>query len=685
MGRRPGGSSIQGDIGMKSALAMGKQRAIKKVEDQEFKRSPRDPEGVPQESSESLISKLVGRLSGLKAKLIIPYLILTLLTAMIGTFIVTRLVASSVRERFFNQLDAVSEIAADGIVRKEQDHLADLRLMAFTEGVPEAFRSEDGSRLQDILWPLALNNEVEVVSAVNLDGREIITLAQDPVSGRYGIYEGTDFSSYEIVSKILSSDVDQLGDKYAGLLNTRFGPYLYTSAPVKDETNELIGVLMVGTRLDTLLGLINEEAFAQILVILDADGNLLASTYAHAEGEEDIFGLTPSSIPNSGEAETKEIKIGENSYQAKYSHLEVRKSPVGILGVALRSNYVVTAEGTSRNTFGVIFSVATLAVIIIGYLLSQSIAKPILKLRAVSKAVAEGDLNQRTGFKRSDEIGDLAAVFDLMTFRLRKRTAQAARLYAETLERNEELAKANARLQSAQQQLIQSEKLAATGQLTAGIIHDVKNPLAVIKGLAEELQEEVLLSTEATEQLKTIKDNANRANQIITDLLKFARQATPAMKRQNLCETIRTASRLTDYLARKAKVEVVIETPDDPVMVTFDAMQIEQVLVNLFQNAIQAMPNGGKLTVQLTREDKGIALRVQDVGVGIPEENLRRIFDPFFTTKPEGEGTGLGLSVSYGIVAKHRGRINVKSQPDKGSVFIIKLPYDQPLPRGTGE
>ena len=258
-------------------------------------------------------------------------------------------------------------------------------------------------------------------------------------------------------------------------------------------------------------------------------------------------------------------------------------------------------------------------------------------------------------------------------------------MYAETLERNEELAKANARLQSTQQQLIQSEKLAATGQLTAGIVHDVKNPLAVIKGLAEELQEEVLLSTEATEQLKTIQDNANRANKIITDLLKFARQATPAMKRQNFCETIRTSSRLTDYLARKGKVEVVIETPDDPVMVTYDATQIEQVLVNLFQNAIQAMPDGGKLTVQLMREDKGIALRVQDVGVGIPEENLRRIFDPFFTTKSEGEGTGLGLSVSYGIVAKHRGRINVKSQPGKGTVFIIKLPYDQPLPRGTGE
>lgn len=669
---------------MRSAVMKRKEKIAKPVNDKGPILPSHDPDIGTPERTDTLVSKLKERLSGLRAKLIIPYLVLTLLTAMIGTFVVTRLVASSVRERFFNQLDAVSEIAADGIVRREQDHLADLRLMAFTEGVPEAFLAEDGTTLQDILWPLALNNEVEVVTAVNPEGREIITLAQDPVSGRYGVYEGTDFSSHEIVSNILSSDVDQLGDKYAGLLNTRFGPYLYTSAPVKNESNELVGVIMVGTRLDTLLGTINEEAFAQILVVLDGNGTLLASTYPYTDTEKEIFELTPSGIPDVGDAETREITVGDDSYHAKYSHLEVRKTPVGLLGVALRSNYVVSAEGTSRNTFGFIFSLAALAVIIIGYLLSQSIAKPILKLRSVSKAIAEGDLNQRTGFKRSDEIGDLAAVFDLMTFRLRKRTAQAARLYAETLQRNEDLAKANARLQSTQQQLIQSEKLAATGQLTAGIVHDVKNPLAVIKGLAEELQEEVLLSAEATEQLKMIRDNANRANQIVSDLLKFASQATPAMKQQNICDTVKTSLRLTDYLARKAKVEVVSEIPSDPLMVTYDSTQIEQVLVNLYQNAIQAMPNGGKLHVRLNREEKGISLQVQDEGVGIPEENLPRIFDPFFTTKPEGEGTGLGLSVSYGIVTKHRGRIDLKSKLGKGSTFTIKLPYDQPLRRGKG-
>lgn len=669
---------------MRSATFRRKKNVPGAVEEKEFIQTAGDPVPDVPEGKKTLLAKLKARFSGLKAKLIIPYLVLTLLTAMIGTFIVTRLVASSLRERFLNQLDAVSETAADGFVRREQDHLTDLRLMAFTEGVPQAFIEEDATSLQDILWPLALNNEVEVVTALNLQGTEIITLAQDPVSGRYGTYQGTDFSDFDIVSKVLANDVDQLGDKYAGLMNTRFGPYLYTSAPVKDESETLVGVLMVGTRLDTLLALINEKAFAQILIVLDVNGGLLSSTYPYTEEEQKILELPAGSIPGVGEAESRVLTIGDDSYQAKYSHLEVRKSPVGLLGVALRSNYVLSTEGASRNTFGLIFSVAALAVIIIGYLLSQSIARPILKLRTVSQAVAEGDLNQHTGFKRSDEIGDLAAVFDLMTYRLRKRTEQAASLYAETLQRNEELAKANARLQSTQQQLIQSEKLAATGQLTAGIVHDVKNPLAVIKGLAEELQEELLLSAETTEQLKMIRDNANRANQIVTDLLKFAREATPEMKRQNICETIRTATRLTDFLARKANVEVILNIPKDAVMVTYDATQIEQVLVNLFQNAIQAMLNGGKLQINLAREENGISISIKDEGVGIPEENLRRIFDPFFTTKPEGEGTGLGLSVSYGIISKHRGQIDVESQPGQGSTFTIKLPYDQPLSHGKG-
>ena len=665
---------------MRSAVADNKRPRPEQEASQSSYRSGKGPENKNRESSGTLLSALRDRLSGLKAKLIIPYLLLTLFTAMVGTFIVTRLVASSIRERFLNQLYEASRVASDGVVRKEQNHLANLRLMAFTEGVSEAFMSQDADTLQDILWPLALNNEVEAISAINLYGLEILTLAQDPTTGRYGVYEGTDFSSYQIVSNILDNDVDNIGDKFAGLLNTRFGPYLYTSAPVRDENNTLVGVLLEGTRLDSLLKILKTQSLADV-VILDGNGVMLASSFVDAEDARDQLEVDPQQVHVDGDAYTKEVEIFERSYQATYSPVKIRKSDVGLMGVALASNYVVNAEATTRNTFSLIFSLATLAVIIVGYLLSQSIARPILKLRMVSKAVAEGDLNQRTGFKRSDEIGDLASVFDLMTFRLRKRTAQAAHLYQETLERNKELADINARLQSTQQQLIQSEKLGAVGKLTAGIVHDVKNPLAVIKGLAEELSENGNISKATMGQLAMIRDNADRATQIVTDLLKFARQSTPEMKKQNMSDTLRSAVRLTDYLARKGRIEVITELPKEPVMMTYDATQIEQVLVNLYQNAIQSMPRGGKLHLQIFHGDQGVAIKVRDEGVGIAQGNLRRIFDPFFTTKPAGEGTGLGLSVSYGIVSRHRGRIDVKSEMGKGSEFTIRLPKDQPLNR----
>jgi two-component system NtrC family sensor kinase len=411
----------------------------------------------------------------------------------------------------------------------------------------------------------------------------------------------------------------------------------------------------------------------------------LDSTFPEADQIGTVLSLDQDDLPSQGEVELNEINLSKREHQIAYAPLLVRGQVMGVLGVAMPSNYVVHAEATSRNTFSVIFSLTTLGVIIVGYLLSQSIARPILRLRSMSRAVAEGDLSQRTGLERSDEIGDLAAVFDLMTFRLRRRTAQAASLYKETLERNKELAEINARLQSTQQQLVQSEKLAAVGQLTAGIVHDVKNPLAVIKGLTEEISMEEGLNPMVAEQLNTIRDNASRATRIVTDLLKFARQSTPQMRRQDLCETLNTAARLTEFLARKGRVDLDLQLPSAPVMATYDATQIEQVLVNLIQNAIQAMPEGGDLRIRLAEGQGEIRIAVQDTGVGIPPENLRRVFDPFFTTKAVGEGTGLGLSVSYGIVTRHNGRIEVESQVGEGTTFTVTLPVAQPAKSVKGE
>jgi signal transduction histidine kinase len=623
-----------------------------------------------------LLSRLFSVFAGLRAKLIIPYVLLTLLIASVGVYVITRLVTSSVVERFNNQLLESSRVAGDGIVRQERTHLEDLRLMAFTEGVPEALVARDPQALKDLLFPLALNNDIQAVTVIDLNGIEVITLAKHPVSGEYITSEAGDFSRFGIVAEILSNQQDGLGDKYAGMLVTSFGPYLFTSAPVRDSNGQLLGVMLAGTRLESLLAEMKSQSLADV-VLLDKDGKLVATTFVEPETGFGPVEINPGLFSDTNSSVTLDFELYGRSYKSTYSPLVVRQSETGILGVALASNFVVTTMATSRGTFSLIFAAATIATIVVGYLLAQSIARPILRIRSVSQAVAAGDLNQDTGVRGADEIGELASAFDIMTLRLRERTAEAVQLYDESVQRNQELGDINARLQSAQAQLIQSEKLATVGQLTAGIVHDVKNPLAVIKGLAEELSEEFGLDPTTRDQLKTIRESAAKASTIVTDLLKFARQSTPEMERHDLKETIESSVRLTEYLARKSNVQVKLDLPRTPVMVTYDAQQIEQVLMNLISNAIQAIKKGGAVRINLSEASGAVAIAVQDNGIGIPEKNLLRIFDPFFTTKPEGEGTGLGLSVSFGIITRHRGRIEVDSKPGLGTTFTILLPIDQ--------
>lgn len=618
-------------------------------------------------------------LSNLRAKLIVPYVLLTLLIAMMGTYIVTRLVTSSIRERFINQMFEASRVAADGIVRQERDHLAELRLMIFAEGVPEAMLSHDATGLQNLLWPLVLNDNVEAVTAVDLEGQEIMTLVQDPETNQYNVSQGADFSQFSLVMDVLNSRVDSLGDKIVGLLESTQGIYLFTSAPVHDSTGKLVGVLMVGTRLETLLFELKLQALADIFV-LDLNGKMLATTQQEPDEGYGVLEMGSQAISDLDPSIIRDLRLYGRSFQVVYSPLVVRQQTMGVLGIVLSSNYLVETEGTSRNTISLLFSLVTLAVIVLGYGLSQSIARPILLLRGVSQAVAAGDLDQNIGLSRSDEIGELATAFDLMTLRLRERTAEAARLYAETAQHNEELIEINAQLKATQQQLIQSEKLAAIGELTAGIVHEVKNPLAVIKGMAEELQEQAELDADTREDLTVIRDSATKANQIVTDLLKFSRQSTLEMGRRDLKKTVEAALRMTAFLARQASVKVVADLPDQPAMATYDLQQIEQVLINLMQNAIQAMPNGGSLYVNLSQADEAIAIAVQDTGIGIPSEHLMRIFDPFFTTKPDDQGTGLGLSVSYGIISHHKGRIDVASVVGQGTTFTVLLPAGDPPP-----
>jgi len=240
----------------------------------------------------------------------------------------------------------------------------------------------------------------------------------------------------------------------------------------------------------------------------------------------------------------------------------------------------------------------------------------------------------------------------------------------------EQLRQTIGKLASTQEALMQSEKLASMGQLAAGIAHEVNNPLGVVLMYSHLLLEQCEQHPELAEDLKMIAEQADRCKKIVAGLLHFARQNKVIHQPVNICELLNKIIKIT-----KVPDGIEVQTNfqlEDPVA-EIDPDQITQVITNLVNNAVAAMPRGGRLTLHASQEDSKVRITVEDTGVGIPEQNLSRLFQPFFSTKNPGEGTGLGLSVTYGIVKMHCGDIRVKSNADPargptGTAFIVTLP-----------
>ncbi|MEW6197641.1 MAG: [Fe-Fe] hydrogenase large subunit C-terminal domain-containing protein [Planctomycetota bacterium] len=238
----------------------------------------------------------------------------------------------------------------------------------------------------------------------------------------------------------------------------------------------------------------------------------------------------------------------------------------------------------------------------------------------------------------------------------------------------------NERLASAQEALMQSEKLASMGQLAAGIAHEVNNPLGTVLMLSHTLLDEVGHESPLREDLALMASEADRCRKIVSGLLQFARKNKVEARTTNLCGLVEKTARA---LRIPAGVTVRFEHAEEDLRAEIDRDQVAQVLTNLINNAVDAMPNGGTLTVRTSGNERDVRIQVADTGVGIPPENRKKIFEPFFTTKAPGKGTGLGLSVTYGIVKMHQGDIRVESNADPqagptGTTFTVTLPRQRP-------
>lgn len=256
---------------------------------------------------------------------------------------------------------------------------------------------------------------------------------------------------------------------------------------------------------------------------------------------------------------------------------------------------------------------------------------------------------------------------------------QRLEAFREILELNEELNLYIVQLESTQKQLIHAERLNAIGQLSASIAHEINNPLAGVliytRLLAKKLTGGPLDRTEGLEVLGKMEAAVGHCSRIIRGLLDFARQSEPGSAPIFLGTVLDQVIVLIDHQAELSHVEIIREdaTALPPVMGEFS--QLQQVFLNLTVNAIQAMPEGGKLAIKTTLTNDGwVKVRVQDTGTGIAPENIDKMFTPFFTTKEPGKGVGLGLAISYGIIGRHGGKLEVESTPGQGATFTVSLP-----------
>ncbi|MEO8551927.1 MAG: ATP-binding protein [Kofleriaceae bacterium] len=424
-----------------------------------------------------------------------------------------------------------------------------------------------------------------------------------------------------------------------------------------------------------------EATAREFLLMASSKSEFIKARWVWLDARTDPPHASKEALAPMHEGQTVTIKDEQSNALLTYIPVEVPHPPPTIAsshesreiehregGIEIAQNLAdldkYTADSLRNQILGSVSQVvvaATLAMML-GMLF---IGRPVSRLAAKARRVGTGDLAGPLKLKQRDELGELATEINLMCDRLsEERSAREA----------------------ATDQLRHADRLTTVGKLASGIAHELGTPLNVVSGRARLIRDGEVDGADAVDSARIVAEQADRMTAMIRQLLDFARPRALQKAPVNLTTLSARVAEMVATIAKKAQVEIEVPPHDDALRVEADDGQLNQVMINLVVNAIQAMPKGGTVTIsakQVTEtappyvesaSDQWLALRIADTGIGMDDETRGRIFEPFFTTKPVGEGTGLGLSVTWGIVREHGGWIDVESTPGKGAAFTVYLP-----------
>jgi two-component system NtrC family sensor kinase len=427
------------------------------------------------------------------------------------------------------------------------------------------------------------------------------------------------------------------------------------------------------------------------------DGQVVASSSTCLECEACIRRIL------SDPAQARVLDQGKSIYFT----FDCRPEPQAVVAVPLRTyDGKTVVMALSRSTEGerkaLLHTTIGLVAGAIGFtavlgaaflLLVFRVVRPLRALTQAASAIAEGEYGRMVPVQGGDEVARLGAAFNRMSASMEQAMREISDwnrlLETRVAEKTRELEQVHLRM-------VEVERLAAMGQVAAGVAHELNNPLSGIMGYSDLALERFRglppgrANPGDTEKIvghiENVSALALRCRNIILDMMKFARQPTEEFSPQDLNALIGETLVFLGHQLTHGKIEVVRDCPEGLPPFRGNALQVQQVFTNILVNAVHAMPGGGVITVRSRREGEFLVAEFTDTGDGIPPSNLRRIFEPFFTTKPVGKGTGLGLSVSHSIVKRHGGEIGVESAVGKGTTFTVRLPMsgDAATPSAPG-
>jgi len=632
--------------------------------------------------------------ASLRIKLVTCFLAVILICGLVATLVGTQFIGTGIirqaQDKVRNDLNS-----ARVIYRQENEELQDtVRLTAMRFFIKDALLKNDMTILMEELGKIRKEESLDILTLTDRDGRVLLRLRDLSKSGDSQREDGLVsrvLSTEEAVATTMIMSEEELlkeGADLAEQAHIEFiptpkakrtqqtrqtcGMMMKAAAPIHGYDGSLLGVLYVGNLLnrnykivdkvkDTVYQGVKYEG-KDIGTATIFQGDLRVSTNVRKENGTRAIGTRVSEevyerVLIKGLPWIDRAFVVNNWYIAAYEPIrDIKDDIIGILYVGILEEKFIDMRNRATAIFLGIACAGMIVALIVSSFLAKGILQPIKQLIFASHQWADGNLDYRVETAQKDEIAELTDTFNLMASSLK--------------ERDERLK------EYAHQQIMKSERLATLGQLAAGVAHEINNPLGAILMYAHLSLEETSVEDSQRKNLEKVVGEATRCKTIVRGLLDFARQSEPSVEEADANDILkRTLSLLRNQaLFQNIKITTML-CPTLP-KAMMDTGQIQQVFTNIILNAAEAMDGEGEMTVmtQTAKDGEFIEIELTDTGCGIPRENLEKIFDPFFTTKEVGRGTGLGLAVSFGIIAKHQGTIEVESNLNKGTTFIVRLP-----------